>query len=396
VSPSKHDSKAAIEESRYVYFRNVPACFAEGTIKDVFARYGKIQHHTMRPDPNNKDHLLVMVEYSSVTEAQGAIASCHGTTLFPQVSTIPVMAKFADANVTKALQQSTHHGRRNHGKGPMKQMNGRGGNHNPSGRRMPPSHQQQQGGNNSSQPMAINRTGSGYMSNEGSGSYHQGSSMNQMEGGSHASGYGEWDNSESHHHNQQHYPQHNYHHGNYNNYQGSNQGGHSYQDDGYGGSSYNGGDSYGGGSYPTHGGHSYGGHSQHSYHSTGGSYSSRPRDMPSPNMPVGGQSYPGNDGPQVLGAYPQRRAMSIPSNNGNSMGQSLGNSQDAHHYYEDNGATDESSGAMLNGAPVVQRSMRPGGQDCTSTGSSLNHAGSSATFRHDPYSQNGYSIASDY
>lgn len=110
LSPSRHEG---VEESRFVYFRNVPTVLGQDTIRQVFAHYGHLLQVTLKSDPEKeKDFSLVMAEYATIEDARGAIKACNGDVLFPQISTTPVMAKFADPGAVRTATNAGNGHRR--------------------------------------------------------------------------------------------------------------------------------------------------------------------------------------------------------------------------------------------------------------------------------------------
>ena len=104
LSASKHDPKTAVDESPFVYFRNIPGMMTYEVIKSVFGTYGSVKNLQLRQD-GEKDMWLAMAEYETTEEAKNAIKKCHGEVLFPNMSQLPVMAKHADQNAIRTLKE---------------------------------------------------------------------------------------------------------------------------------------------------------------------------------------------------------------------------------------------------------------------------------------------------
>lgn len=102
ISPSKFNGKTILMESPYIFLRNIPSTLPKYELRHFLKRFGNVLRiQRKEDDQSNGGLLLLMVQYSTVDEAKEAIHSCHGFVLFPELSTVPVLAKFADASTVK-------------------------------------------------------------------------------------------------------------------------------------------------------------------------------------------------------------------------------------------------------------------------------------------------------
>jgi hypothetical protein len=104
ISASHHKKSSSLNESRHVYFRNLPTALTHEEIRIALAKFGDVVSLSVKLD-NQHRWLLASVEYRTVEQAKNAVEMGHGKVLFPAHSTFPVMTKFADNQATKAARR---------------------------------------------------------------------------------------------------------------------------------------------------------------------------------------------------------------------------------------------------------------------------------------------------
>ena len=104
LSVSHHKKQTSLQESKQVYFRNLPMNVTQQEIGNVLSQFGTITSLHVKPD-NQHRWLLASVEFADIESARRAVEDGHGKPLFADHSTFPVMAKFADSTATKMARR---------------------------------------------------------------------------------------------------------------------------------------------------------------------------------------------------------------------------------------------------------------------------------------------------